>query len=384
MKNFGFLNLPTWQEEFRELLVKRAKEDVLRVPVLGSEDLERPWKSLEEDDFFSTIDFGIAFFNQQEVKKWNKPLVTSDLDVAIDRIKQGLYAETFFRAATGGSFSVLSLANSFLWHQPDTLIIQNDAVASFVLSKMEKENKNLEESIREAQWKDVASENPNKNLHGIITRNRFSLQIAEIFGEFIAPENIDTFGINTLSLKDIFITKKMGYSIRLLGIAKKNVDNLCVCVEPCIIPEKYFLAQAKGGSEILYIKESNGESHVYACPGESKESTVKALLADIYEPTKKHKNFKILNHNSSLPGNFYFRVSINKSNLSILQLTTAFLKYDVKIKKLEYSEEVDKKGFQQIILLTDITERKIVDKISEMILKDIPSASVESIFRFIQ
>ena len=62
------------------------------------------------------------------------------------------------------------------------MLVQNDAVISYILSRVEYGKKSLEEAIYESQWEKISDEKPFKNLHGIVSRNRFILQTAEIFG----------------------------------------------------------------------------------------------------------------------------------------------------------------------------------------------------------
>lgn len=377
--------MPIWQDRLQELLKKFEQELLMEVPVLGSEGLEKPWVSLENDEFFAAVDTGIIFTDRFEYDNLPQKIVTCNTSVAIKRIKDGYYKQTLFRGATGGSFPLFSLIkSSFSYIRPKRFIIQNDSVAGFVLSKMKKEYKTLEDSIREAQWKGIASENPNTNLHGVVTRDRFSLQLAEVFGEFIYPENIETSGINTLELDDVFIASKMNCSIRLLGIAEKSEVGLCVSVEPCIIPEKYFLAQAKGGSEIAYIQDENGKSHVYACPGSSEETSVMGLLADLNEPVVKHEDFKILGETVPYTGKFYLRISTDYLSSSISCLVKAFSDNNIEIKSLKYDNLESNSEMKQIIVITETTERLKINNLTESVDKNIKHALVKAVFRFIE
>lgn len=385
MSAFGFQNLPLWHDELQKIISRLGQNQLLEAPVLGLENVEHPWTALEKDDFFHTVETGIIFSGRSKPDKFAKNIVTNDAAVAIYRIKEGHYQNTFFRGAIGGVFPILNIINSsFACNKLNKVIIQNDAIAGFILSKMEKNGKNLEEATREAQWKGLVTDNPNLNLHGVVTKNRFSLQVAEIFGKFIDPDQIDVYGINTLELRDVNIASSMGFSIRLLGIAENIDNNLGICIEACMIPEKYFMAQAKGGSEIIYSCDVNGASQVYACPGTSNETSVRGMLADLYEPISKHSNFAIQEKAMPLIGNFYIRISIDQTKDAIVSIANCFSRNSIDFKSLEYKYDASQTEKKEIVIITEVTDRKNINQLCDCINRDINGVSVEALFRFIK
>lgn len=384
MKNVGFLNLPGWKKQFQEILVKMGRKDLLKLPLLGRENSDNAWSAFDHDEFFSFVQAGVAF-NGNPVRDLPQRIITNDAALAIKRIKNGLDSDTFYSAAIGGTFPFLNMLCDYCISKPVKVFVQNDAFAGFVLSTMEKEGKSFEEAICDARWKDLSDDNSNFSLHGIVSRNRLVLQIAEIFGCFVEPEKVSCIGINNVSKLDIDIAKELGSSIRLLGIAEYEGSSLKAMTEPCLIPERYFLAQARGGSEIIYAKTADGQSHVYACPGASAETDVRGIVRDIDQlDVNSKKELVRIEKVEELKSRFYVRFDIINLTSTLAELLKTFELAGVEINKI-YHPNVSYETLNggSLVICTDCTTRTTLDKSLEAINKNIKLASLKACFRII-
>ena len=384
MKNVGFLNLPGWKNQLQEILVKMGREDLLKLPLLGRENSDNVWSAFDQDEFFSLVHTGVSF-SGNPVKSFPQRVITNDATLAINRIKGGLASDTYYSAAIGGTFPFLNMLCDYCISKPVKIFVQNDAFAGFVLSTMEKEGSSFEEAICDARWKDLTDDNSNLSLHGIVSRNRLVLQIAEIFGCFVEPEKISCIGINNISKLDIDIAKKQGNSIRLLGIAEYDGSSLKAITEPCLIPERYFLAQTRGGSEIIYAKTADGQSHVYACPGASAETVLRGIARDIDQLGVNTKK-KLVNAEGveELKSRFYVRFNIVNLTSTLAELLHAFEVAGIEIDEI-YQPEVsyETTDGNSLVICTDCTTRTLLNKTFEAINKSIKLASLKACFRII-
>jgi homoserine dehydrogenase len=214
--------------------------------------------------------------------------------------------------------------------------------------------------------------------------------MAEVFKIFTAPDNIFCKGISTLSPDDVLISKELNCSIRLLGIGEIDNGELRACVEPCIIPDKYFLAQARGGSEIVYAQDVDGGSQVYACPGTTNQQVVKGILSDLSEVNcQKRENVEVQSHCSSIPGKFYLRISIINLADTLSQICGIFVENSIEIesvfqnfKKL-VSRETDDIELEAVFFTGETSNQKIAE-VCRIIGEKARLATVKSCFRFIR
>ncbi len=387
----GFLNLPEWRERLQKILSDSGHEDYFRLPVLGSENVDNPWVALDPDDFFAAVQTGIHFPGCLLQKRFPGVIVTADSALAINRLLAGKYAQTFFSAAIG-STAVFNRLIKPPVHcvPPEKILVQNDSVCGYVLSAMERQDKTLQEAVHEAQWENIASGNPNLNLHGIVTRDRLVLQIAELFGVLGRPEMIYTSGISTLAEEDVRIARELGFSIRLIGVAEYCNSRLKALVEPCIIPAGYLLAQARGGAEIFYLKTSDSMSHVYTCPGTSPDTQVRAILNDIHDVSSRaFADLATLERIEEFNDNFYVRFSMLNMTDTLSQILQHFGRAGIEIETIyqpvqSVSRETEECGRNCLVLITGKTTRLDIEPVLTQLKEQVRLASVKTCFRFIR
>jgi len=391
MQSVGFINLPPWQAELQKILTRLGREDLLRIPVLGRENVDKPWAAFESGDFFAAVDTAVHFAGTGNLKQFPATVITTDAELAIGRLLAGDAQKTLFSAATGGTFAFLRIAASDnTVGKPDKILVQNDSVAGYVLSRMETAGKTLEEAIHEAQWENIATGNPSQNLHGIITRNRLVLQIAAIYGLIIRPEIIKTSGISTLSCHDVEIARELGCSIRLLGLVQIDSEKVRAVVEPCMIPSAFLLAQARAGSEIIYFKTESGGSHVYSAPGTSYESQVRAVLSDLELYSAQRSDMSLFNGEvEDFSDCYYLRFNMINMNDTLATILQLFNRAGVDVEKIhqpavEVSRETADKLRQNLVIITGKTRRSIIDNVLVQIGEQVKLAGVRACFRFLR
>lgn len=391
MQSVGFINLPPWQAELQKILTRLGREDLLRIPVLGRENVDKPWAAFESGDFFAAVDTAIHFAGNGNLKQFPSTVITTDAELAIDRLLAGESKRTLFSAATGGTFAFLRIAAADnAVGRPDQILVQNDSVASYVLSRMETAGKTLEEAIHEAQWESIATGNPSQNLHGIITRNRLVLQIASVYGLIVRPDLIKTAGISTLSCHDVEIARELGCSIRLLGLVQIYSARVCAVVEPCMIPSAFLLAQARAGSEIIYFKTESGGSHVYSAPGTSYESQVRAVLSDLELYNAQRSDMSLFNGEvEDFSDCYYLRFNMINMSDTLATILQLFNRAGIDIEKIhqpavEVSRETADKLRQNLVIITGKTRRSIIDTVLMQIGEQVKLAGVRACFRFLR
>lgn len=389
-KSSGFLNLPAWHEKLQKILHDFGQPEFLRMPVLGSENVEKPWTGLEPDEFFAAIESGISFAGARQPKKLTDRVVTSDAALAVKRILEGKIKKTGFSAAIGSLYSFNSIVNgNFTCSKPQKFFVQNDSIASYILSKVEKERKTLQEASHEAQWENIASESPNLNLHGIVTRDRLLLQMATVFGCIVSPGKIPVVGVNTISEEDFRIASEMKLSIRLLGIAEYEGEKIRALVEPCLIPAGYLLAQARGGSEMMYLKTIDGLSHIYSSPGTSHESQVRAMIHDLSQPDSYSKETIIHTQVEEFADSFYLRFNLVNLSDSLARILNELNRCSIEVAEIfqpenSVSRETHECGRQTLIIVTAKTTRSVIEKAIVRLKEQVKLASVVSCFRYIK
>ena len=330
------------------------------------------------------VETGILF-KGRPVKDFPPRIITSDSSLALLRLEEGLYSSTFFSAAIGGTFPFINLLKDCCIERPVKFFSQNDAFAGFVLSTMEKSGKEIEEAFNDARWKGIADDSSNLSLHGIVSRNRLVLQVAEIFGCYVNPEKIKTIGISSILKEDVSLAKGFGMSIRLLSIAEYDGKELKAITEPCMIPDRYFLAQARAGSEILYVITSDNQSQVYACPGSSAETEARGIVKDLESAgDASRKELVRIDKVGDFENKFYIRFDVTNLTSTVAELLRIFETADIETDNIRHlSVSYETVEGVPLVLFTKETTRNSLNKAIELIKRNIKLASIKACFRIV-
>jgi homoserine dehydrogenase len=138
-----------------------------------------------------------------------------------------------------------------------------------------------DEALKEAQEMGIAETNPSYDVEGKDTANKIVLICNRLFGTSKTLNDIDIKGISKVSLNDISEAKKAGKVIKLIGIAKKNGEEINLSVGPKLLNEDHPLSKVWGSEKaITYDTDTMGEITVMG--GKSSQvGAAAALLKDL-------------------------------------------------------------------------------------------------------
>ncbi len=103
------------------------------------------------------------------------------------------------------------------------------------------------------------------------------------FGVLLEPQQVHTEGISQLTLADINYARELGYTIKLLAIAKDDNGAIEARVHPTMIAARHLLAGVAGAFNAIYIHGEALGSSMYFGQGAGQMPTATAVMADILE-----------------------------------------------------------------------------------------------------
>ncbi len=161
-------------------------------------------------------------------------------------------------------------------------------------------------------------------------------------------------------------------------------------VEPCMIPTRYLLAQVRGGSEMIYVRTTDGLTQAYTCPGTSPEIQVRGILSDLYDECPiKATELTSPDHIEPFADHFYLRFNIVNLTDTMAQLLQMLNRNDIEIEKIHQTavavsrETSDTAGYA-VILITSRTTRDCLEKALGQIAGHVKLAGLKACFRYIR
>lgn len=213
----------------------------------------------------------------------NKALISTHGDeIFSEAAKHGVTVG--FEASVGGGVPVIkTLREGLAANNFHAVMGIMNGTANYILSRMTDEGADFQTVLKDAQRLGYAEADPTYDVEGIDTAHKLAILTKLAFGVHVTPDDIYTEGISKLSPIDIQFASELGYTIKLLAIARNTDAGLDLRVHPTMIPSEHLLAQVKEAYNAFYlIGDAVGKILLYGL-GAGRMPTGSAVMSDILD-----------------------------------------------------------------------------------------------------
>ncbi|MCD6575208.1 homoserine dehydrogenase [Candidatus Aerophobetes bacterium] len=252
-----------------------------------------------------------------------------------------------------------------------------NGTCNYILTGMEKKNKDLSHLLKEAQTMGYAEANPAEDINGQDTAHKLIVLLGITLGHFPSTQSIYVEGITNITLQDVIYAKELGYRIKLLAIAQREENSLEARVHPALIPDDRWLARLEGVENGLEIRDEAGLEIGMQAPGAGKYPTATAIIEDLI-CVAQGKKLLLPAQNSPLnlksigevETKYYLKFyAIDKAGV-LARIANILGEHDISIESVIQKGKEDKKGnIVPIIMLTHYSQEKNIQKALEEIKK---------------
>ncbi len=255
-----------------------------------------------------------------------------------------------------------------------------NGTCNFILDSMTKNHLTFQQALEEAQKRGYAESNPTLDINGMDTAHKLTILVYLALGKTVKLEDIYTEGINTISQEDINYAQELNLTIKLLGIAKREGQEIEVRVHPTLIAKDHPLAAIGSVYNALYLKTSplgnvlisgEGAGQMSAASGvlsdlinlaQQKENTEASWLRNPYEDT----SLMTIRKMDQVKSRYYLRMTaIDKPK--VLSIMAGILgKYGISINSVTQKAH-NPAAHVPVVMLTDFAVEKMVRKALEKI-----------------
>lgn len=190
--------------------------------------------------------------------------------------------EIRYEAAVAGGIPVLSAikgnmaANRFV----SVLGILN-GTCNYILSRMTGEGADFAPVLKNAQELGYAEADPSFDIEGTDTAHKLSILISLCFGTWVAFRDIHVEGISSITALDIDFSGRLGYTIKLLAIGKRDGDRIEARVHPAMVPVSDPLAGISGVYNAIRMTGNYVGTVMFYGRGAGMEPTASAVVGDL-------------------------------------------------------------------------------------------------------
>lgn len=196
--------------------------------------------------------------------------------------EKGLYIG--FEASVGGGIPIIkAIRESLLGNNIKAVYGILNGTTNYILTKMLEENMDFEKALREAQEKGYAEADPSLDIDGWDSAHKIAILSYIAFGGFFPFSGVYVEGIRHVDLLDVMLGKELGYTLKLLAIAKRREEEIEVRVHPTFLPEEDPLAKVSDVFNAITVEGDFVGKTMFYGRGAGSHPTASAVVADIVD-----------------------------------------------------------------------------------------------------
>lgn len=195
---------------------------------------------------------------------------------------QGL-ALKFEAAVAGGIPAIKGLRDGAAANQVNRVYGILNGTCNYILSAMESDARSFADVLTEAQAKGFAEADPTFDVEGVDAAHKLAILASLAFGTRVDFKNVVCQGISQLTAADIAQADKLGYRIRLIGLAEMEHGALMQRVRPYLVPKSHPLAYVTGPTNAVVVEGNHCGRLLFQGAGAGDGPTASAVVADLID-----------------------------------------------------------------------------------------------------
>ena len=201
-------------------------------------------------------------------------------------------ANLYYEASVCGGIPIIkSLREGFVANQFPAIYGIVNGTCNYILSRMKQEGADFADVLADAQKQGYAETPPDLDIDGKDAQHKIGILASLAHGFWVDHHEIHTEGIRDVSKIDMQFAEKLGYTIKLLGIAKQvegrrskvegKKSGVQVSVYPTLIPNAHVLASVNGVFNACFVRGDVVGDTLFYGRGAGKDATASAVLSDV-------------------------------------------------------------------------------------------------------
>ena len=213
----------------------------------------------------------------------NKELVASHGPELIEIAREN-HCNYLFEASVGGGIPIIRPLNySLTAEKIDSITGILNGTTNYILTKMDKEEADFEDLLKDAQEKGYAERNPEADIEGYDACRKIAILSSLMCGKNVKYEEIYTEGITKITSADFRYAKQMNKSIKLLAMSRDTENGFFAMVAPFMISREHPLYSVSDVFNAVYIHGNMLGDSMYYGRGAGKLPTASAVVSDVVD-----------------------------------------------------------------------------------------------------
>ena len=321
-----------------------------------------------------------ALKNKKHVVTANKALIAKYGDKLAEIAEKNKVNLEFEAAVCGGVPIIRSIKEGLIANKINKIFGIFNGTSNYILSSMDKQNKDFDEVLNNAKNLGYAESNPSADLNGDDVAAKLKILTSLCFNSYL-NNNIHVEGIKDIDKTDINNANKLGYKIKLLGYSERINNKIYQRVHPALIKKSSYVASIDGVLNAVIVDGKPVGKNIIQGEGAGPAATTSALVSDISSILRGNIKFPFSISNKERKGlkfeniskrsfSAYLRFEVLDKSGVLSNITNIFSNNNVSIKRLIQNPNKNKK-ISSIIIITHNSKDSSLNKIVKIIGKKI-------------
>jgi homoserine dehydrogenase len=280
-----------------------------------------------------------------------------------------------YEASVGGGIPLIApFKHDLVANNITAIFAIINGTTNYILTMMAKEGMDFASALKKAQQLGYAEANPENDIEGIDANYKLAILASLAFQTQVKPQDIYREGISRLTNRDFRYAKELGYTIKLLAIAKQTNNTIEARVHPVFIPQDSFLAKVDGVYNAVHVEGDLVGKVLFVGQGAGAKPTSSAVVADTVASARKivlgigsvstwkEISGKKLKPMDDIETQYYVRLAAQDRPGVLAQIATVFGENKISIASAIQPESDEQTKTAEIVIMTHPAQEKAMQK----------------------
>jgi len=283
----------------------------------------------------------------------------------------GNIAFEYEASVAGGIPIITALRDGLSANHIESIMGIMNGTCNYMMTEMTNNGVSYDAILKEAQDLGYAESDPSFDVGGFDAAHKLLILASIAYGIDAKPEDILIEGIDKVRSEDIAFAKEFGYAIKLLGIAKKDENEVELRVHACLIKQEEMIAKIDGVMNAISVVGDKVGETLYYGPGAGGDATASAVVANIIDIARSGKSTPMLGFNRPMEGSkltlkstddinskYYLRINVSDRTGVLASVTKLFEENQISIETM--LQRPSTSGSANLLISTHIALEKDV------------------------
>jgi homoserine dehydrogenase len=189
-----------------------------------------------------------------------------------------------YEAAVAGAIPIIKpLKESLAGDRITRVVGILNGTTNYILTRMTEEGADYAAVLADAQRLGYAEADPTADVAGHDAAAKCAILASLAFDTTVHGEDVFREGIESVSADDIRTADRLGYVIKLVGIASESDDQVAVRVHPVFLPKTHPLAAVRESFNAVYVEAAYAGELMFYGRGAGALPTGSAVVGDVMD-----------------------------------------------------------------------------------------------------